>query len=92
MTRDVLIDCLRDKEGKPISIHHKGGTIMGNFEYLIWDTDVPVIKGVKIDTCDTSFKPDDIIEIKDAPMYPEALKMMRKLNEECTEDDSIPSF
>jgi len=81
MTRDELVDCLRGKEGKPISIQHKGGTIMGNFEYLIWDSTVPVIKGVKIDTCDTTFNPDDIIEIKDAPMYLEALKIMRKLND-----------
>lgn len=85
MTRDELIDCLRDKVGKPISIHHVGGTIMGNLEKLIWDSAVPVIKGVKIDTCDTTFNPDDIIEIKDAPRYPEALKMMRMLNEEVKE-------
>lgn len=82
MTRDELIDCLKDKAGKPISIRHVGGTIMGNFETFVWDTSFPEIKGVKIDTCDTLFKPDDIIEIKDAPMYAEALKVMRKLNEE----------
>ncbi len=81
MTRDELIDCLKGKEGKPISIHHKGGTIMGNFEHLTWDSAVPIIKGVKIDTCDTLFKPADIVEIKDAPMYTEALKIMRGLND-----------
>jgi len=80
MTRDELIDCLKGKEGKPISIRHTGGLLMGIFEKIIWDAGFPMITGVKLDTREEPFKPADIIEIKDAPRYTSALKIMRMYN------------
>lgn len=80
MTRDQLVDCLRGKEGKPISIRHTGGIVMGVFEYIIWDTAFPDIKGIRLVDNDVPVRPSDIIEIHDAPLYTDALKMMREIN------------
>ena len=66
MIRDELVDCLRGKVGKPISMRCVGGTLIGNFEKFIWDGEVPMLTGVKIDTFGKPFEPADIIEIKDA--------------------------
>lgn len=79
MTRDELIDALKGKEGKPISIHHLGGTIMGIFEYLIWDTSFPDVKGIRLVDNDVLVKPANIVEIKDAPMYSVAVDLMGRL-------------
>lgn len=81
MTRDELIDCLKGKEGKPVSIRHVGGILMGNFMGFIWDGEVPMITGVRLDTREEPFKPADIIEINDAPRYTYALEIMRLMNE-----------
>jgi len=81
MTRDKIVDCLRGKEGKPVSIRHEGGTLMGLLEKIVWNTDAFTIRGVKIDTREELFKPENIIEIKEAPMYTPALKVMRMMNE-----------
>jgi len=80
MTRDQLIDCLKGKEGQPISIRHTCGVIMGVFEKIIWDVNFPRITGVKLDVREEPFKPVDIIEINDAPGYTSALKIMRMMN------------
>lgn len=69
MTRDKLVDCLKGREGKPISIRYADGEVMGLFEKIVWNTDAFTIRGVKIDTSEELFKPEDIIEIKDAPTY-----------------------
>lgn len=91
MTRDKLIDCLKGKEGKPISIHYTGGIIMGIFERIEWDTDGFTIRGIKIDTREDLFKPDDIIEINDAPRYTDALKIMRMMNESQPDEEPTSS-
>lgn len=79
MTRDELIDCLRGKEGKPISIRHAGGILMGIFEEIVWNTDAFTIRGVKMATCKELFEPEDIVEINDSPGYTLALEVTRKL-------------
>lgn len=80
MTRDALIDCLKGKKGKPISIRHTYGILMGIFEKIVWSTDAFTIRGVKIDTNKELFKPEDIIEINDAPTYTTVLEIMRKID------------
>ena len=81
MIRDQLIDCLKGKEGKPVSIRHAGGILMGIFKEIVWNTDGFTIRGIKLDTREEPFKPVDIIEINDAPRYTHALEIMRILNE-----------
>jgi len=79
MTRGGLIDCLEGKKGKPISIHHTGGTIMGIFEEFIWGSDALTITGVKLKNIDQPFKPENITEIRDAPMFTVTMDLMDKL-------------